>query len=162
MFKWLKRWIVWLLAGELIYMFRKDDHFRKSVNDAEWFEKLKEIGKWLKEFNENIRIDVKKWASELKDKAMDYKEEAINNIKERFGEEYEIIKVEIDKIQDKLEDYRNNPKIKTILNDTESKLLNWKKQLHSEYKWLNDKYNFDDKIDWLIAKLDSVKAKLNA
>lgn len=155
MLRWLKWWALWLLAGELIYMFRKDDKFRKNVTDAQWVDKLKEIGKWLIDFNKWVWDDLQKATADL------WNNETVADFKSKFADEYEVVRTEIDKLSTKAKGYKDQPEVQKIINETEAKLEERKKLAAEKYSELNEKYHFDDKIDWLISKLEKTKEDLN-
>lgn len=155
MLKWLKWWALWLLAGELIYMFRKDDKFRSAVSGAQWVDKLKEIGKWLIDFNKWVWDDLKASTADLSEN------ETVANFKEKFSSEYETIKTEIDKLSAKANEYKDSPELQNVIASTKVKLENWKETAMTKYDELNKEYHFDEKIDKLIAKLEKTKEDLN-
>ena len=155
MLRWLKWWALWLLAGELIYMFRKDDKFRTTVSDAQWVDKLKEIGKWLVDFNKWVWNDLKHATANLSEN------ETVINFKEKFSGEYDMIAKEIDKLSEKASEYKNNPEVQKVIESTETKLEEWKKIAIAKYEELNKEHHFDEKIDVLISKLEKVKENLN-
>ena len=155
MLRWLKWWALWVLAGELIYMFRKDDKFRTAVSDAQWVDKLKEIGKWLMDFNKWVRDDLKDATANLSEN------ETVVDFKAKFAGEYDMIAKEIDKLSSKATEYKNNPELQKVIESTETKLQEWKKIAVAKYEALNKEHHFDEKIDVLISKLEKAKENLS-
>lgn len=145
---------MWILAGELIYMFRKDTKFRNKVQNAEWIDKLKEIANGLIDFNKWVFNDLQASTANL------WENETVVNLKEKFSEEYETIKTEIDKLSTKVKEYKDNPEVQKVIDSTESKLIDRKNTIVSKYNELNEEYHFDEKIDKLIAKLEKTKKDL--
>ena len=80
MSSFLKKTILGVLIGQLVYLFIKDDKVRNKVNDAEGFDKLKVIGGSLldlnKKFVDKIKNedydDYKEMFADYKGKAEDY------------------------------------------------------------------------------------------
>ncbi len=144
--KKLKRWLVALLAWELLVLSQKDKNFKKDLTKAQGVDKIKVVFDWLFNFNKKILNDLQ--ATNLKD----VKQTTI----QRFEKESALLEEKLDTRENEFSSW-SDEKLPIYLMWLETQFIWFEKKALAWKDKLVDEYNLDNQLELFKNRIEKAK-----
>lgn len=135
-----------VLIWQTISLYLKDENFKKDLDEAKslnkfnvWFKHIVGLNKnffsWLKSFDYQWNYDKIKW---------------------KFEQNIEELNWKLDELKENMQNM-SDEKIQPILEDVLDRVNNFKNKAKYEVANLNERYNLEEKFDWIKDKVNELK-----
>lgn len=143
------KWVVGaFLLWEISTLIYKDKSFKSKLEKKQWFDKVKFLFQSLVDLNKKLFYDVKDYDYEGK----------IEEFKVMFENEKKDIENKIKDLSKQALDLKDE-KMVPVIKDIEKKVKTLKKWIENTISDLDEKYDFEDKIDIIVKKVNELKKK---
>jgi len=143
------RLIWWILAGEILTLFYKDNSFKRKLSLAKWPDKVKLLFKSLVDLNRNVFLDVKEYDYEWK----------ITEFKDYFEKEYKILEKKVKELGLDMKSL-SQEKVEEVIKNLKKKIMKLKEMAEESIEDVMEKYEVQEKIDDMVSRIKEIEKNI--